>query len=70
MDRRALEAYPKTWKWALLVCGSLFMMLNLPAFPRSELTFGSTVSGMGLIALYGLAYERAIWTRRFWQAFF
>ena len=70
MDRRTLEAYPKTWRWVLLVCASLFMMLNIPGFPRSELTFGTAVSGISLIALYGLAYERAIWSRRFWRAFF
>jgi len=70
VDWNTLEAHPKTWKWALYVCGFLFMMTNLSAFPRAELSFGTIVSGISLVALYGLAYERAIWSRNFWKAFF
>lgn len=70
MDWKTLEAHPKTWKWVLLVCGSLFVMTNLPAFPRVELNLGTIVSGISLVAIYGLAYERSIWSCRFWKAFF
>jgi uncharacterized membrane-anchored protein len=45
-------------------------MLNLPTFPRVKLTLGTVVSGVSVVALYGLAYERAILSRRFWKAFF
>ena len=70
VDWETLEAYPRTWKWVLLVCGFLFMMLNFPYFTQVELNFGAIVSGISLIALYGLAYERPVWAHRFWTAFF
>ena len=70
MDWKTLEAYPKTWKWVLLVCGFLFMMMNLPSLPRDELNLGTIVSGISFVALYGLAYERPIWSHKFWKAFF
>ena len=70
MDWKTLEAYPKTWKWVLPVCGVLFMIMNLPALPGDELNFGMVVSGTSFLALYGLAYERPIWSQKFWKAFF
>ena len=70
MDWKTLEAHPKTWKWVLFVCGSVFVIANLSAFPRVQLDLGTIVSGIGLVALYGLAYERAIWSRKFWKVFF
>lgn len=70
MDMRTLEGNPTTWKWVLFVCSALFIIPNLSAFPRVNFNFGIIVSAINLVALYGLAYEKAIWSRTFWKVFF
>jgi len=70
VDMKTLEANPTTWKWVLLVCGALFIIPILTAFPRVNVNFGIIISGINLVALYGLAYEKAIWSRLFWKVFF
>lgn len=70
MSWKTLEANPKTWKWVFFVCLSIFVVMNFSSFPRVRLDLTVVVFGMSLIALYGLAYERPLWSRRFWRAFF
>ena len=70
MDWKSLETYPNTWKWVLLICGSLFTMTILSSFPNISLDIGTILSGISLVALYGLAYEKPIWSLKFWRVFF
>ena len=70
MDMRTLDANPTLWKWVLLVCSVIFMIPIITAFPRVNVNFGIIISGINLVALYGLAYEKAIWSPLFWKIFF
>ena len=70
MDWRELEKYPNTWKWVLLVSGSLYAMTVISSVISSDFDLGIIISGLNVVALYGLAYEKAIWRRKFWKGFF
>ena len=70
MQWKELEKYPNTWKWVFLVASVIFLLGTLGDFPNINFDLGSVISLGSLVAVYGLAYERKIWARKFWRGFF
>ena len=65
-----LEKYPNTWKWVLLVSGTLYVLTVISSAIDRDFDIGIIITGLNVVALYGLAYEKAIWQHKFWKGFF
>ena len=65
-----LETNQTFWKWVFFICCILYILPHLSAFSRIDLNFGIVLSAITLVALYGLAFKKAIGSPGFWRVFF
>lgn len=70
MDWKNIENYPNTWKWIWFLSLATFLITITSHVIEGTMDLGIIFSGLVVTALYGLAYEKAIWSIKFWKVFF
>jgi hypothetical protein len=59
------------WKIIFNIWGVIFVLTIISNLSEGTIDiFNTVILAIGLTGLYGLAYEKAIWSQRFWKIFF
>jgi len=70
MNWKKLEANPLTWKAIWFVLLAFFLFALSGAILSAEFPPSLLLAFTNLVALYGLAYEKPIWSLKFWKGYF